>query len=506
MESSPQAGISPPSESGDMCAATFQHAADRLTHWVAGYLDGGASALPVMSDVPPGRVRDALSTFAPAQGCSFDAILDEFERAVFPGVTHWNHPGFMAYFPSSGSGPGVLAEYLATALNQQAMLWRTSPAATEVEGVALGWLRDLIGLPPSFEGISFEGGSISNLHGLLAAREAALPSVRTHGVAAHADFVAPRVYCSKHAHSSIDKAVIVLGLGSDSLRKVDVDGQHRMRAESLGDSIRADLAAGVRPVAVVATAGTTASGAFDPIDAIANICHEYGIWLHVDASWAGPAAMLPEHAARFRGMEQADSVVVNPHKWLFTPLDISAFYCRRMNALEAALALTPDYLAPGPGVFGTNPMDRGIPLGRRFRALKLWAVMKFFGVDGLRSRLRAHIELAHVFAELIRKDRSFQLTAPPSLSLVCFRAAPEGCPPAALDALNEALLSRVNATGEVLLSSARLDGHFTLRLVVGHVRTQLEHVDRAYAVLCRELRALSVRSRVSAPLVTGTGM
>jgi aromatic-L-amino-acid decarboxylase len=466
---------------------SFRRSAHRLVDWIAHYLDGGADAYPVLSRVRPGEIAASLPSTAPAEGRPMPEILDDFERLLLPGLTHWNHPGFMAYFNSSASGPGVLAELLTAAINQQAMLWRTSPAATELEAVALGWLRDLLGLPPAFAGVIFDGGSSSNLHALLAARQAAVSEVRTRGLIARADLPPVRVYCSEHAHSSVDKAAMVLGLGQGSLRKIPADDRHRMRADALAEAIRDDEAAGVLPIAVVATVGTTSSGSIDPVPAVADLCAAHRIWLHVDASWAGPAAMLPEEAAIFDGVARADSVVVNPHKWLFTPLDLSAFYCRRMDVLEAALALTPDYLATSEAGAVRNLMDTGVALGRRFRALKLWMMMSFFGADGLRARLREHIRLAHAFAAELSSDPDFELLEPVSLALVCFRAVPSGCPAgmptSELDDLNAALLEQVNASGEVYLSHTRLDGRYTLRLVVGHLRTSEQHVARAHELL-----------------------
>lgn len=468
---------------GDMNAASFRRSASRLANWIARYLNGGADSYPVLSRVRPGEVGASLPTSAPTKGRPMAAILDDFERLLLPGLTHWNHPGFMAYFPSSASGPGVLAEFLTAALNQQAMLWRTSPAATELETVALGWLRELLGLPARFTGVTFDGGSTSNLHALLAARQLAIAEVRARGLVARADLKPVRVYCSEYAHSSIDKAVIVLGLGQEALRRIPVDDYYRMRADALAEAIRSDRAAGLLPIAVVATVGTTSCGAVDPVAQVADLCATHRIWLHVDASWAGPAAMVPEAAAIFDGVARADSVVVNPHKWLFTPLDLSIFYCQRMDVLQSALALTPDYLASTEDQAGRNLMDRGIALGRRFRALKLWVVMSYFGSDGLRARLREHIRLASGFADELRCDTNFELLSPVSLGLVCFRAAPVGVAQKALDDLNAALLDHVNASGEIFLSATRLDGRFSLRLVVGHLRTSRRHVRRVHALL-----------------------
>ncbi len=328
----------------------------------------------------------------PSRESHSTAILDDFERVILPGITHWNHPGFFAYFSITGSGPGILAEFLSAALNVQAMLWRTSPAATELEEVVLTWLRKLIGLPDAFEGVIYDTASISTLHALAAAREAAVARVRTHGLTGRTDVPQVRVYCSDQAHSSVDKAVILLGLGQDSLRKIPVDGNFRMKPDALASAIEEDVRSGRLPLAVIATIGTTSSTSVDPLSAIVDICVKARVWLHVDAAYAGAAAMVPGYEWILRGADHADSLVINPHKWLFTPFDLSVLYCRRMDVVREAFALTPEYLQTSEGTAGVrNLMDTGIQLGRRFRALKLWMVLRHFGAQGLRERLcRAH--------------------------------------------------------------------------------------------------------------------
>lgn len=469
---------------GDMDALAFREAGHALVDWIAQYLQDGGR-YPVLSEFSPGDIRSQLPVTAPEAGEPMEEIFADFERVLLPGLTHWNHPGFMAYFPSSGSGPGVLAEFLTAALNQQAMLWRTSPAATELEETVLGWLRALLKLPDTFEGVITDGGSVSNLLALLAAREAAAPEVKTRGLVGRSDIQPLVLYCTEHAHSSIDKAAIVLGLGRESIRRVPVDRDFRMRAPALREAISADRRAGLRPFAVVAAVGTTSASSIDPVPAVAEICEAEGIWLHVDGAYAGPAAMLPEHEWIFAGVTRADSVTVNPHKWLFTPLDLSALYCRRMDVLRRALALTPGYLENRQAGAATNFMDVGVQLGRRFRALKLWMVLRYFGADGIRARISEHIRLARQFARWIERDPDFELLAPVPLSLVCFRAAPRRLKGDArgLDALNEALLDSVNSTGEIFLSHTRLDGRYALRLVVGQMRTGEPHVAKAWELL-----------------------
>ncbi len=476
---------------GDMDPLAFREAGHALVAWIAQYLSD-SDRYPALSRVAPGDIRSQLPATAPEEGESMEEIFHDFERLLAPGLTHWNHPGFMAYFPSTGSGPGTLAEFLTAALNQQAMLWRTSPSATELEEVVLGWVRELLKLPSTFEGVITDGGSMSNLLALLAAREDAAPGVRTHGLVGRGELSPFTIYCTEHTHSSIDKAAIVLGLGQEAIRRIPVDDGFRMRAPALQETIRADRRAGLRPLAVVATVGATSASSIDPIPEIADICEREGIWLHVDAAYAGPAAMIPEYEWIFDGVVRADSVLVNPHKWLFTPLDLSALYCRRMDVLRRALALTPDYLANKQSGAVTNLMDLGIQLGRRFRALKLWMVLRYFGAGGIRARISEHIRLAQQFAQWVSQDPDFELLAPVPLSLVCFRAAPRSLndDESGLNGLNEALLDRVNASGEIFLSHTRLNGRYAIRLVVGQIRTSEVQVARAWELLRETARCL----------------
>ena len=466
-----------------MDPAEFRRHGNALVEWIADYL-ATSERYPVLSRVSPGDVRRALPSSAPEQGDAFDAIMRDFERVIVPALTHWNHPGFFAYFASSGSAPGVLAEFLSAALNQQAMLWRTSPAATELEEVSLGWLRQLLGLPADFEGVIYDTASISTLHALAAAREQAIPGVRTHGLAGRRGIGGVRVYCSEQAHSSIDKAVALLGLGLESLTRIPADEQFRMRPEALRDAIDRDIADGLKPVAVVATIGTTSTTSADPVAAVADICATRGVWLHVDAAYAGVAAMLPAHRALFDGWQRADSIVVNPHKWLFVPVDLSAFYCRRMDVVRATFSLVPEFLRTPEASRGARDlMDTGIQLGRRFRALKLWMVLRHFGAEGIRTRLAEHVRLARVFAGWVDSHPEFDRLAPVPFSVVCFRARLPGVAEGDLDRFNEDLLESVNATGDVFLSHTRLNGALALRLAVGHVRTTDAHVARAWELL-----------------------
>ncbi|HMC76877.1 MAG TPA: pyridoxal-dependent decarboxylase [Vicinamibacterales bacterium] len=424
-------------------------------------------------------MRRALPAQAPEEGEDFDAIFADFERVILPGVTHWNHPGFFAYFAITSSAPGVLAEFLSAALNQQAMLWRTSPAATELEEVALAWLRQLIGLPGEFEGVIYDTASVSTLHALAAARETAVPDVRAAGLAGRKDLAGVRVYCGEHAHSSIDKAVILLGLGHNSLTRIPADADFRMRPDALARAIAADRAAGLLPLAVVATVGSTSTTSVDPVDRIAAICADERVWLHVDAAYAGAAAMVPGYEWILRGAERADSLVLNPHKWLFTPFDLSVLYCRRMDVVRQAFSLTPEYLKTSEGDAGVrNLMDTGIQLGRRFRALKLWMIMRHFGAAGLRGHLAEHMRLAQLFAGWVDASDRWERVAPVPFSVVCFRLRGD-----AGDDDHQRILDTINASGEVFLSHTKLDGRFVLRLAIGNLNTTERHVARAWDLL-----------------------
>jgi len=456
----------------------FRDVAHRVADWIAEYLEH-PDRYPVLPRVRPGDIRAALPDAAPERGESFDAILSDFERIIVPGLTQWNHPGFFAYFAISTSAPGIIGEFLSAAVNQQAMLWRTSPAATELEGVALGWLRRLIGLPDGFDGVIYDTASISTLHALAAAREAAVPDVRQSGLAGRDGIRGIRVYCGEHAHSSVDKAVILIGLGHSALRRIPCDAEFRLRPELLASAIAEDRAAGLLPIAVVATVGSTSATSVDPVPAIADVCARERLWLHVDAAYAGVAAMVPGYEWILKGADRADSLVTNPHKWLFTPFDLSVLYCRRMDLVRQAFSLTPEYLKTSEGDAGVkNLMDTGIQLGRRFRALKLWMILRHFGADGLRARLAEHMRLARVFADWVDQSDRFERVAPVPFSVVCFRLRGDTD-----DAAHARVLDAVNASGDVFLSHTKLDGRYVLRLAIGNINTTEQHVARAWELL-----------------------
>ena len=479
---------------GDIAPEAFAAAGHELIEWITRYL-AGVDQFPVLSRVKPGDVRRQLPQAPPDDPEPLSAILGDVDSVIIPGITHWNHPGFLAYFAITGSGPGILAELLTAALNVNAMLWTTSPAATELEELALDWLRQMIGLESGWFGMINDTASMSTLLALAAARAAAPGlDIRERGMAGRADLPVLRVYTSEHSHSSVDKAVMMLGLGHANVVHVGVDESFRMRADLLERAIADDRAAGRLPLAVVATVGTTSTTSIDPVPAIASICRREGIWLHVDAAYGGVAAIVPEMRGVLEGAGLADSIVVNPHKWLFTPIDCSALYTRRPEALRNAFSLVPEYLVTGSGD-ATNFMDYGVQLGHRFRALKLWMVIRAFGVTGLAARVRRHCELAREFASWVEGDADWMVMAPVGFSLVCFRYAPAGMPDADADAINARILSAVNAEGRVYLSHTKLVGRYTLRLAIGNIRTEREHVEEAW----RGVRAASGESRSGRP-------
>jgi aromatic-L-amino-acid decarboxylase len=398
-----------------MTPEEFRRYGHQAIDWVADYL-AHPERYPVLARVTPGQLTDALPARGPEQGEPMETILADFERLIVPAITHWNHPGFMAYFAISGSPPGILGELLSAALNVNGMLWKTSPAVTELEQVTLRWLRQWTGLPDDWFGLTYDTASVSSMHAIAAAREAADPESRTRGAAPGLV-----VYTSEQAHSSIEKGAIALGIGQDHVRKVPVDAEFRMRPDALAAMIERDLAAGLRPCCVAATVGTTSTTSVDPVPAIADICERHHVWLHVDAAYAGSAAVAPEFRWALAGCERADSFVTNPHKWLLTPVDCSVFYTRRPDVLRRAFSLIPEYLRTEQDPRAVNLMDYGVQLGRRFRALKLWFVMRSFGREGLANIIREHVRLAQDLARVIDADPRFERTAPTPFSVVCFR-------------------------------------------------------------------------------------
>jgi aromatic-L-amino-acid decarboxylase len=470
----------------DMEPAAFRAAAHAVVDVMADYIEG-IEARPVFPAIEPGTLRPLVPAAAPEEPEPIDSILADYARLIEPNATHWQHPGFLAYFATTASGPGILGEMLTAAIGQNAMLWRTSPIGTELEEVVVDWLRAALGLPATFDGLLTDTASTSTLIALAAAREAAGTDASARGLAGRADLGAGlRVYASTEAHSSVEKACMTLGLGRSSLVRVPANERFEMLPAALAKDIAADRAAGLRPIAIVATVGTTSSTSVDPVAAIADIAEREGLWLHVDSAYAGPVAMLPERRAPFAGWERADSIVVNPHKWLFTPLDASLLLTRRMEMLRAAFSLVPEYL---------RTLDRDAPvrdyneytpqLGRRFRALKLWILLRWFGLEGLRRRIETHLAMAQAFAGWVDGAADWELLAPVPFSTVCFRWHPAGrdLSNQALDEANAAIMDAVNRAGEVFLSHTRLAGRFTIRVAIGNLRTEPRHLERAWTLL-----------------------
>lgn len=463
----------------DMSPAEFRKHGYAVIDWIADYLDA-PEKWPVLPAVRPGDVRRALPQSPPQRGESMDEILADFQRLIVPAVTHWNHPDFMAYFANSSTAAGVLGEALSAALNVNAMLWRTSPAATELEFLTLDWLRQMLGLPEGLFGTIGDTASSNTLYALAAAREMHPElRIREEGMSGRADLPKVVIYCSEEAHSSVDKAVMTLGFGLEALRKIPTDSALTMDATALAAGVEQDRRAGRVPLAVVATVGTTSTTAIDPVPAIAEICEKHGIWLHVDASYGGTAAILPEMQHVLDGCDRADSLVVNPHKWLFTPVDCSALYTRRPDLLKRAFQHIPDYLIVSEGEGVANLMDYGVALGRRFRALKLWFVIRNFGVEGLRSLIREHIRIAHLLGDWIDADPEFERMADVNFSTVVFRHCPPGMSGRELDDHNSRTLAKVVAGREVYLSHTRVRGSYALRIAIGNIHTTEAHVRRA---------------------------
>jgi aromatic-L-amino-acid decarboxylase len=475
-----------------MNPADFRKYGHEVVDWIADYL-ANAEQYPVMSRCRPGEIRDLVPEHPPEQGQPMDHILADFRRDILPGVTHWNHPRFFAYFPANNSGPSILGEMLAAGLGVNAMLWQTSPAATELEERVMQWLGQMIGLdeklPGGFHGVIQDTASTATLCALVCAREKATSfAVNAAGCDGLAGAGALRIYTSSEAHSSVIKGAKVAGFGQENVVLVKVDEELRMDPADLEARIRTDLAAGLIPCCVVATVGTTGSTSVDPVAEIGQVAGRHGLWLHVDAALTGSAAICPEHRWILDGIEQADSLVFNPHKWLLTNFDCSAYFVRDPEHLVHTMSINPEYLKTNPDEMVNNFRDWGIPLGRRFRALKLWFVLRSYGTVRLREIIAGHIRLARDFADRITASPRWELLAPVPLNTVCFRWLPAGHADMAagrIDQLNKDLLDRINAEGTIYLTHTRLRDKFTLRLAVGQTNTRREHVEQAWQVLER---------------------
>lgn len=448
----------------------FRRAGHENVDRIAKYLTD-VSEMPVLAQVKPGALLDALPLSGPEKGEPFDAILHDFDRLIMPAVTQWNHPRFFAYFSCTGSTPAILGEMLAAALNTNGLHWKTSPAVAELEQRALDWLRQWMGLADEWFGIVYDTASTSSMHAVVCARELVDPEARTEG--SRNDLV---LYTSDQSHMSIEKGAIAVGVGQRNVRKVPSDADFRMRPEALAKMADEDARAGKRPFCVVATVGTTSSTSIDPVPQIADVAEKYGMWLHVDCAYAGAAAILPEQRHIMAGVERAHSLVVNAHKWLLTPIDLSVFYTRRPDILRRAFSLTPDYLKTQDDPRAHNLMDYGVPLGHRFRALKLWFVMRYFGRERFETLIRSHIQWAQDFAALVDAHPKFERVAPVPLSVVCFRYK-------GTDDENKAIMEKVNATGRVFMASTVLNGKLTLRIAIGNLETSWKDVQEAWDLL-----------------------
>jgi aromatic-L-amino-acid decarboxylase len=461
---------------GDMDLSEFRGAAHDVADRVADYLER-LESYDVLPDLEPGSIRAQLPAAPPAGPEPLDSILEDYRKLIEPNITHWQHPGFMAYFSSVATGPGILGEWLSAGLNSNVMLWRNAPSSTEVEEVVVDWLRQMLGLPEEYDGMLTDTASVSSLLSLVAARQAA-PGLRAReeGLAGRPEIGRLRMYASVEAHSSIEKAAIVIGVGKAGVRRIAADGEFRMIPEELSRAIAEDREAGWLPFCVVATLGTTSSTSMDPAAALAEICEREKLWLHIDAAYAGAAALVPEMRALFSGWERADSIVFNPHKWMFTPFDASLLLFRSPDTFREAFSLVPEYLKTPESEVVHNFNEYGVQLGRRFRALKLWMQIRWFGAEGIAARIREHCRMARELASWIEQDPSWELLAPVPFSVVCFRYRGS-------DEDNESILAEVNRSGKIFLSHTKLDGRYTIRVALGNPRTTMDHLRRCWDLL-----------------------
>lgn len=452
----------------------------KLIDWASEYLEN-IEKYDVLPDINPGEIKYQLPQHPNYTGEGFNKIINDFNKIIIPGITHWNHPGFMAYFNSTSSGPGILAELLIATLNVNGMLWKTSPSASELEEVTTNWLKEMLGLPEYMWGIIYDTASISSLHAIACAREKLVPDIREKGFSGNKN-LRLRLYCSEHTHSSIEKGAITLGIGREGVKKIESDSEFRMIPELLREAIKKDKKEGVLPICVVATIGTTSTTSIDPLRSIGEICKDENIWLHVDSAYAGASAIIPEMRYIFEGIEYADSIVVNPHKWMFVPIDCSILYVKEPEILKRAFSLEPEYLKTQMDSEVINYNDYGVQLGRRFRSLKLWFVIKYYGVEGITRIIKGNIESANKFKRLVQSDPEFELMAPVPFSTICFRYKPFGYK-GSLNELNNNLMEKINNTGKILLSHTKLNGNFVIRLVVSGIRTEEKHVLEAWDII-----------------------
>lgn len=459
----------------------FRKYAHELVDWMADYL-ANIEQYPVKPPVKPGDIKAQLPEAAPEQGEDFQEIFQDFKDIIVPGMTHWQHPKYFAYFPATNSEPSILAEMLTATLGAQCMIWLTSPAAEELEERMMDWLRDMLGLPKNWSGVIQDTASTATLVALLTAREKASEyKINQSGWTGHEKF---RIYASTQAHSSVDKAVRIAGFGMDNLVKIAVDENYVMIPSELAQAIRQDFQDGYKPLCVISSMGTTSSTAIDPIKDIGTIAKLHGLWHHVDAAYAGSALLLPEMRWMSEGIESADSFVFNPHKWMLTNFDCTAYYVQDKTALISTFSILPEYLKTAEDKQVNNYRDWGIQLGRRFRALKLWFVIRTYGIDGLRNKIRSHIEWAQWLKAEIERAPDFEIMAPAPLNLVCFRYHPRGInDESELERINATLLQELNNSCKILLTQTKLDGKYVLRLVGGTNHLTLEHVREVWALV-----------------------
>ena len=464
---------------GDTPSEEFRTQLHQLADWIADFREA-VDQKPVAPNDKPGAIREQLPECAPEEGESFEKILTDVDQIIIPGMVHWIHPMFLGYFGLTSTAPGILGEILTAPLNVNAMTWRTCPAATELETVTLGWLRQWVGLSGEFEGVIYDTASVGIMHALAAAREEAAPATRKLGLTDR-DLPRLRIYTSDQAHSSAEKAAIALGLGEENVVRIQSDDQFRMDVRSLGQSIEKDRQNGLQPMAVVATVGTTSTASVDPISDIGNLCREGKIWLHIDAAYGGGFAMVPEYQWIRQGCELADSIVINPHKTVFVPLDFSVLYVRDLARLRRVFSLVPEYLRGDTVDAEKNYMDYGVQLGRRFRALKAWVIWRSLGRTGIIARLREQIRMVNLLAEWIKKDARFELLAQPSMGVVCFRRIASTNED--MDRSNSDIVERINASGRAYLTQTKLRGRTAMRIGLGNVLTTEEHLRKAWEII-----------------------
>ncbi len=459
----------------------FKKQAHQFVDWMAEYFES-VEKLPVKAKVYPGEILEKLPLKPPAEAENMDEIFHDFKQIILPGMTHWQSPNFFAYFPANSSYPSVLAEMLTATLGAQCMIWETSPAAAELEERVMNWLIQMMGLPQEFEGVIQDTASTATLTALLTAREKASKfQINENGFEGNEKY---RIYCSTETHSSVEKAVKIAGFGRNSLVKIEVDEEHKMKPGLLKEAISRDLNHGFQPLCIIATIGTTSTTAIDPLEEIAQISSEYKIWLHVDAALAGSALILPEFRWMINGVEKVDSFVFNPHKWLFTNFDCSAYFVRDAESLIKTLEILPEYLKTQSQGQVNDYRDWGVPLGRRFRALKLWFVIRNFGIKGLQEKLRYHLQLSQQLKEMIIKSDDFEIMAPVPLNTICFRYHPSVTNDSAqLDKMNEKLMHRLNESGKVYFTHTRLNGNYVIRFVIGQTQTTNKHVQKAWELI-----------------------